>query len=342
VQPSAQGAAPQLGRQLVDAGGEAVGEDLAVAVGAELGGEPAQLVVERLGGVGVPDGRVRPEAAAEAAGGDAHLVDGVGLFAADGGVELDEGAQLAAGVGQDVGARGAVGERRGAAGLGRCGVASGRGLGEGAVQLGGVGGAGEAGGGEAFLHGVEEGGAAGDGAGGELDLDLGPVSRVAAALGGDLVDGELCEHPARLVEQLAAGALGAQGEEGEQRGLPGAGAHQAGQGRGGRLAQRRVDLLPDAGGDGELEVPAGVVAAGAAAQRDAVGGQVLGRGVVVDGLQAGGVAVPEGGHGSGPGQLRGRGGVGDLVLALGLCAARQFRDGSHAVPPSVPGDAQVK
>lgn len=85
-----------------------------------------------------------------------------------------------------------------------------------------------------------------------------------------------------------------------------------------------MDLVAYAGGDRELEVPARVVAAGAAAQGESVGGESFVGGVVVDGVEFGGAPVDDGRDRSDAGQEAGEVGrpaVAGLVLPLDLLFA---------------------
>ena len=137
-----------------EGGAEAFGEHLLVAVDAQLGGEPLQLVAERIGDAAVEHLAVRPEGTAQSAGGDPHAVDAVGQVPAYGGVELDEGRDLAAYVGEDVvtgGARGGFPPLRA-----RWLVRSG--LGQGPGEFGRCGRRPDAGLAQPPLDGVEEGG----------------------------------------------------------------------------------------------------------------------------------------------------------------------------------------
>lgn len=91
-----------VGGEFAEGLGEAFGEDLLVAVLAQLGGQPLQVGGDRVGGRAVEDGAEAAEGAAQPAGGDAHAVHGVGDVLPHGGVQLDEGVALGADVGEDV------------------------------------------------------------------------------------------------------------------------------------------------------------------------------------------------------------------------------------------------
>jgi hypothetical protein len=106
--------------------------------------------------------------------------------------------------------------------------------------------------------------------------------------GGDLVVAELRErHAVRSVEHVD-GALGRDPRHGSQRAVPHDGQHDVAQ-RLRHVVTRAVQRLPHLGAGvgtcGQLEVPSGVGAAGAPAQRDAVRGEVAVRGVEVDGVE---------------------------------------------------------
>ncbi len=99
------GAGDLVGGEAAEGLGEAFGEDLLVAVGAQFGGEPLQVGGDRVGDGAVEDAAEAAEGAAQAAGGDPHPVHGVGDVLPYGGVQLDEGVALGADVGEDVVAR---------------------------------------------------------------------------------------------------------------------------------------------------------------------------------------------------------------------------------------------
>lgn len=157
---------------------------------------------------------------------------------------------------------------------------------------------------QALLDAVEEGGVH---VVGELHLDLGPggggARRRAQPLGPHRVDAHLGEQRPVLVEQMAYVAGGEQPYDGGQRGVADAGAQEGGQGAGDVRGQGCAELVADAGGDGELEVPARVVAARSAAQGEGVRGQAQVRGVVVDGVQLGHALVDDAGDARGLGEV---------------------------------------
>lgn len=96
------------------------------------------------------------------------------------------------------------------------------------------------------------------------------------------------------------------------------GAQKGGQrGRQG-VGERLVDLVADAGGDGELQVPALVRTAGPAAQGEGVGGEAEAGGVVVDGVELGQAVVNRPVDPGRPGQVGQPGVVGGFVLPLDL------------------------
>lgn len=117
-----------------------------------------------------------------------------------------------------------------------------------------------------MFDGVEEGGVT---VVGEFDLDLGP-SRCAAAArepnGPDLVDTEFGEERPVGAEQMVDVARGMQSDDGDEFRLPDPGAQQRGEAAREGVGERGPDLVTDPMGDGEFEVPARVVAAGAATQ----------------------------------------------------------------------------
>ncbi len=258
AQAAADGAEQQGARELSEPGLDPFVEDFLVAVDAELGAEPAQLLAEGVGGAAVEDLAVGLEGAARPAAGDAQLVDGIGQAAPYGRVLGDEGVALFAQVREDVRARGALGGAGRGAG-GRCGS----GLGEGPGELGGGVGDPDPGPAESLLDGVEE---VGVGAFGELHLDLGPGGDGVGLFGADGVGGELGEEGAVGVEEVADLAGGEQADLGGEAALADAGAQEGGEGAGDGVAEGGGDLVADPRGDGQFEVPAGVRAAGAAAE----------------------------------------------------------------------------
>lgn len=117
-----------------------------------------------------------------------------------------------------------------------------------------------------MFDGVEEGGVA---VVGEFDLDLGPGRFAAAARepnGPDLVDAEFGEERPVGAEQMVDVAGREQPDDGDEFRLPDPGAQQFGEAAREGVGERCPDLVADAGGDGEFEMPARVVTAGAAAQ----------------------------------------------------------------------------
>lgn len=110
---------------------------------------------------------------------------------------------------------------------------------------------------------------------------------------------------------------GTQPDQWDRLRLPDPGADQGGEFLGEGVGERGPDLVADSGGDRELEVPAGVGAAGAAAQGDGGGGEALVGGVVVGGVQLDEALVEYGGHPADTGQV-GQPAVIGFVLALDL------------------------
>lgn len=81
--------------------------------------------------------------------------------------------------------------------------------------------------------------------------------------------------------------------DGDQFGLADAGADEGGQVFGDGVGERGADFVADALGNGEFEVPARVVAAGAAAEGEGGGGEPLVGRVVVGGVQFGHALVDD-------------------------------------------------
>ncbi len=120
------------------------------------------------------------------------------------------------------------------------------------------------------------------------------------------------------VGQAVLEAVGAQAGDRAQVLAQGVGPHQLAQPARDlrRVAQRELDLLASVGGHRELDVPAGVRAAGAAAQRDAGARQAEAAGVVVGRVQHAFFGRFLGLDARDPGQAGNRRGRADLVLAL--------------------------
>lgn len=123
---------------------------------------------------------------------------------------------------------------------------------------------------------------------------------------------------------MADGAGGAQPEHGAQRGAADPGAEQGGEGGRHLVGQRGLDLVAYVGGDRDLQVPARVGAAGAAAQGESGGGQAFVGGVVVGGVEGHGAPIGDGGDRTDAGEVRQSARTG-LVLPLDLAP-----DGRHA------------
>jgi len=160
-------------------------------------------------------------------------------------------------------------------------------------QFGGRGGAFQSGLAEFLLDLVEEGGVA---VVGEFHLDLGPgrgaVAR-ADPVRADAVEADLGEQGAGVVDEVADVAGRAQAYEGDEFGVADARADEAREHAGHGVGEGGPDLVAHALGDGELEVPAGVVATGAAAQGEGGGGEALVGGVVVGGVEFGDALVDD-------------------------------------------------
>ncbi len=199
----------------------------------------------------------------------------------------------------------------------------------------------DAGGGEAFLDPVEEGGG---GAFGEFDLDLAPggggsgeaAGGAVEAFGADGVGGGLGEEGAVGSVQGVAAAGGAQPQDGAEGRVPGAGAEQAGEVGGEGVGERGVEFVAGVavGGDGEFEVPAGVVAAGAAAQGGAGGGEAAVVGVEVGGVEFFHAPAGDAGDALGAGQRVEEGAGGGGVRAAGLLGC----GGGFVLPLGLAGD----
>lgn len=145
------------------------------------------------------------------------------------------------------------------------------------------------------------------------------------------VHADLGEEPVLVVEQVADVAVGAEADHGPQFPVADAGADQGGEFLREGVGERGADLVAHAGGDGELEVPAGVGASGAAAQGDGGRCEALVGGVVVGGVEVGDASGPHGGDAGDAGQV-GQSGVVGLVLPLDLALGVR-----HAPNVVVPG-----
>src|SRR5690606_9888837 len=153
-----------------------------------------------------------------------------------------------------------------------------------------------------------------------LDLDLGPSGGAAVtgeAFGVDAVEADLGEEPSRGIEKVAYVAVGAQPDHGPQLVVAYAGADEPGEALGEFVGERGADLVAHSGGDRELQVPALVGAAGAAAESEGGGAEALVGGVVVGGVEVGDALVVDGGDARDAAEL-GQCGVLDLVLPLDL------------------------
>ncbi len=131
------------------------------------------------------------------------------------------------------------------------------------------------------------------------------------------VDADLGEQPVLVVEEVTDVAVGAQPDHGPYVPVADAGADQGGEFVREGVGERGADLVAHAGGDGELEVPAGVGASGAAAEGDGGRGEAQVGGVVVGGVEVGDAPVPHGRDAADAGQV-GQGCVVGLVLSLDL------------------------
>lgn len=131
------------------------------------------------------------------------------------------------------------------------------------------------------------------------------------------VDADLGEQPVLVVEEVPDVAVGAEADHGPQFPVADAGADQGGEFVREGVGERGADLVAHAGGDGELEVPAGVGASGAAAQGDGGRGETLVGGVVVGGVEVGDAPAAHGRDAGDAGQV-GQSGVVGLVLPLDL------------------------
>lgn len=236
---------------------------------------------------------------------------GVGQPPPHGRVERHDRLGLTAYVDKDVVPCGARFVLPAARGSGRC-------LLQRAGQLGGGGGGPDAGLLQRAADGVEEGGVA---VVGELGLDLGPGGGAVAAgqpLRADLVHAELGQRGAVVAQEYVDVADGDQPDDGDDGGVEDPGADQGGEAGRDVAGERGPDLVADAVGDGELQVPAGVGAPGAAAQGDVSGGEAQVLGVVVDGVQLHDALVRDGPDACHPAQVGQPGGVGGFVLPLDL------------------------
>jgi hypothetical protein len=159
-------------------------------------------------------------------------------------------------------------------------------------------------------------------AAGQFHFDLVPLGHARCAaqgLGGDIVRRHLGERLAGPVEQDQALPLGRHPGDWLERLATGVHAHQFGQ-LAGHLppgpAERQPDLAAGIGADRQLQVPSGVIAATATAQRNARADQPQVIGVVVVGLEL----LPSwpGGPGNLPQAVQAGQGCTGMRLVLGL------------------------
>ena len=124
----------------------------------------------------------------------------------------------------------------------------------------------------------------------ELQLPFSPLLLVTVAgRRGHLVVTELGDRRARGVVEQVDGAVGGDSGDGPQRPVTHDGEHDVLEWvrnrPGGTVVKRRSHLGAGVRACRQLEVPAGVRSAGTPAQRHVVGGQVVSRGVEIDGLE---------------------------------------------------------
>ncbi|GAA3498073.1 hypothetical protein GCM10019016_051760 [Streptomyces prasinosporus] len=171
---------------------------------------------------------------------------------------------------------------------------------------------------------------------GEFDLDLRPLGGAAVAgeaFGVHGVDADLGEEPAGGVEEVAYVAVGAEPDHGPQLVFADTGADEAGEALREVVGERGAELVAHSGGDGELQVPAGVGAAGAAAQGEGGRRQAFVGGVVVGGVEVGDSLVHDGGDAGDARQ------VGQSAL-VGLVFPLDFPLGVRHEPNVVAGSAE--
>ncbi|CAN3985554.1 hypothetical protein KPATCC21470_8286 [Kitasatospora purpeofusca] len=129
---------------------------------------------------------------------------------------------------------------------------------------------------------------------------VGGISSEVEGLGRHPVFADLRQDLAPPVEQLCADPVGAQMGHRRQSGTAGKGREPAGE-LGGHLArasctERKVHFMPHIGAQRQLDVPAGVPAAGPATHRDPTPQKTQIRGVVVEGVEVLRLSFPGGCH----------------------------------------------
>ena len=271
--PVGHGPEHQLRRLLLDDRLQPLAQHLAVPQPAELLAEPLELVAEPLGAALVEERPEGGEVAAQPAGADPHVVHRLVVVHPHPRVTADDGLHLLGGVAEQ-----AVGRLRAGLGDRRPHVVA-----EHPVELGpGVG---------PLQPGAEQAigerrRAAPRSRPRQLELDLAPLGQVdrpgaTGTAGVHHVVGDARQRcdpsrragraPRRVVRSVATGSSGWVPMRARTMST-------SSDGTASRIAvERRRELGPLVGGHGQLQVPAGVVAAGAPAQRGAVAGQRAGR-----------------------------------------------------------------